>query len=289
MYHLIIALHLLYAPVKDSIPFPYAIKMPSKPFIWKDFELNLPQRYKDSVAQTFKKIYASRLNQEYLASSNFTSSFHFVDLNGDDLPDVIYVGWSGSEGSYVDFFINEKKKFRQAFSTYRELCELQYTAGKLSSFVVYDPGCCDPTVEFERQFVVDSLFHCKLNRQRAIIVGSNVREKGYTSPDGFFDHPIRFKTMNPKYALRYAPEISNKVPEVDFDAKDSGKGNIMAKYPSGFQGIAWAYKKDATGREWWLVEMEPAFHLEFNRFWDLDDEFTHYYGWMSSRFVERLP
>jgi hypothetical protein len=290
MYYLIIALHLLYAPVRDSIPFPYAIKQPSKPFKWENIELNLSQRYKDSVVRTFKRIYASQLNPAYLESSKFTSSLHFVSLNGDNLPDVIYKGWSGGEGAFVDFFINEKKKFRKAFSTYQELLELQYTAGKVSSFVVYDPGCCDPTVEFERQYSVDSLFHCKLTRQRGIIVGSSIRESGYTYPDGFFDQPIRFKTINPNYALRYAPEISMKVPTyVDFDSRDSSRGNIMAEYPSGFQGVAWAYKKDATGREWWLVEMEPAFHLEFNRFWDLDDEYTHYYGWMSSRFVERLP
>ncbi|HEY8969397.1 MAG TPA: hypothetical protein VIM64_09890, partial [Puia sp.] len=210
MYHLIIALTLLGCPVKDSIPFPYAIK-PSKPFKWKNVELSLPQRYRDSALLVFRKIYEPQLNQEYSGSTKFDSSLHFVDLNGDNLPDVIYEGWSGGEATVVDFFINEKKKFRKAFSTYQELFELEYTRGKLSSFVAYDYGCCDPTVEFERQFSVDSLFHCKLNRQRAIMVGSSVGEKGYTAPDGFFDQPIRFKTINPKYALRYAPEISNKV------------------------------------------------------------------------------
>jgi hypothetical protein len=290
MYYLVIALTLFGAPAKDSIPFPYAIRQPSKHFQWEEIEITVTQRYKDSVLPAFRKLYAPQINQAYLESSKFASSFHFVNLDGDDLPDVIYEGWCGGEGTFVDFFINDKKKFRKAFSTYQNLMELQYAAGKVSSFVVYDPGCCDPTVEFERKFSVDSLFHPKLIRQRAIMVGSRWDEEGFTTPDGFFDHPIRFKTTNPKYALRYSPEISNKQPSyLDLDARDTTGGNIMAEYPSGSQGLAWAYKKDATGREWWLVEMEPAFYLAFNRFWNLDDEYTHYYGWMSSRFVERLP
>jgi len=53
--------------------------------------------------------------------------------------------------------------------------------------------------------------------------------------------------------------------------------------------LAWAYKTDATGRVWWLVEMEAMVYLEFSKFWDYDSNFTHYYGWMSSRFLQRKP
>ena len=113
MYHLIITLQLLCSPAKDSIPFPYAIKSPSQPFAWKSIELNPPQRYRDSVIQVFKKIFTSYLNKDYLALPDFTSSIHFVALNNDRLPDVVYDGRTGGEGQMVNFFLNTGKKFQE--------------------------------------------------------------------------------------------------------------------------------------------------------------------------------
>ena len=35
--------------------------------------------------------------------------------------------------------------------------------------------------------------------------------------------------------------------------------------------------------------MDPTFALEYNLFYDDNDQHTNYFGWMSSRFVEKLP
>ena len=287
MRSLIIALHLLCTPVKDSMPFPYPIKNPEHPFKWTQVRLDLPRKYKDSVITVFKKIFSDRDLKKVAETENFAADLEFVNLNGDNLPDIIYEGWSGGEANMIIMFVNEKKSFKEVFYGSQHIVEMNYSSNRLSSFITYDQGCCDPTVEFDRHFSVDTGFHCRLTRQRAIIVGSYIGESGYTTPDGFFDQPIRFKTLNDHYALRYAPIITDKQPEVDFDEKT--KGNIIAEYYKDYEGTAWAYKKDNTGREWWLVEMDPTFALEYNLFYDLDDQHTNYFGWMSSRFVEKLP
>jgi hypothetical protein len=190
----------------------------------------------------------------------------------------------------VKLYLNEKKAFRSVFTDYMEIIDMRFENNRLSYLVIYNYGCCAETVQFERHFAVDSLFHIRLVLQRAILQGMSVGNDNYAKPEGFFDHPIKFKVLNANYALRYAPAIVDTLPlEVDFDGRDNGKGNIIALYPASSRGVAWAYKKDNTGREWWLVEMEPAVFLPFKRFWDYDDKLTHYYGWMSSRFVEKLP
>lgn len=117
--------------------------------------------------------------------------------------------------------------------------------------VIYSPACCGGAVDTERHYRVDSILNFELVRQRAIIAGMNIRGEGYVEPDEFFKQPVRFKTINNDYAMRYSPEISGKLPTIDDPLL---KGNIMAIFPKGTSGIAWARKTDATGREWWLDE-----------------------------------
>jgi hypothetical protein len=112
-----------------------------------------------------------------------------------------------------------------------------------------------------------------------------------TKPDSFFVEPISFQTLNENYSLRYEPITTDEVPPVLHQAVDNEKslrGNVTAVYPKGAIGKAWARKKDSTGREWWLVEMEPLKYLSFDAYYSLDDFPTHYIGWMSSRFVKRI-
>ena len=285
----------LLLPVRaDSVPvyFPYSIKEPASSFDWKKIELSLPQRYKDSVlsASDLQCPWCSDAMDPALARKEFKRSFHFAELNGDGLPDLIYEGRSGGEANMVHFYLNRKYKMEWVFTDYQYLMDMQFRNNTLLSFVIFNQGCCAETVEFERHFAVDSLFHCRLTIQRAILQGMKVSDRHYGHPDGFFDRPVKFRILNPEYTLRYSPGIIDTLPDdVDFTERDKKNGNIIARYPTGSRGFAWAYKKDTTGREWWLVEMEPAVFLSYKMFYDYDDKLTHYYGWMSSRFLEKLP
>jgi len=293
MYHLIIAITLLGTPVKDSTsPFPYYIKSSAHPFKWEDVEVNVPQRYKDSVLTIFAKNCHHCFIEGFDPKPEieaFKNSFHFVDLNGDGLADLVYEGRSDGEPNIVEFYLNRKKKFDKVFSDYERLLDLIFQNKRLTYLVIDNYGCCAETVNFERHFFVDENFQFRLVIQRAILKGMELGEDHYARPDGWFDQPVKFRILNSQYALRYTPEITNKTPDIKYLDDDTSKGNIIALYPAGNRGIAWGYKKDTTGREWWLVEMEPAVFLPYKMYYDYDDKLTHYYGWMSSRFVERLP
>jgi hypothetical protein len=287
MHFLFLALQLALTPVADTTvdSFPYSIKASPK-FDWKEYELKVDARYKDSVINSLKKFYPFYFDSEYAEKKAYPKAFHFVHLNGDELPDLVYEGWTGAEGNMVQLYINRQHKMEQVFRDYQHILHWQFTNNCLQSFVLFNSGCCAETVMFERHYTVDASWRCKLILQRAILLGMSVYDNKHTSPEKYFDQPVFFKTTTDEYALRYSPEITNEAPEaIDFD---STKGNIIALYPKGSKGKAWGYKKDNTGREWWLVEMDPRPRLSYKMFYDYDEKPTWYFGWMSSKYLEKV-
>jgi hypothetical protein len=276
---------LLMCSVADT-SFPYAVRQTTS-FNWKHYELKVDERYKDSVLQSMKKNYAYYFNNDYADAKAYPKSFHFVNLNGDALPDLVYQGWSGAEGDRVQFYLNRRHKMDQVFDGFQHVLYMRFADNKLKEFVLFNPGCCAENVLLEQHYTVDASMHSKLVLQRAILIGMSVFDKQYIKPDDFFEQPFSFKTVNAGYALRYTPEFSNDPPGIP-DADSSNKGNIIALYPKGSKGKAWGYKKDKTGREWWLVEMNPASKLPFSQYRLQYEIPTHFFGWMSSRFLEKL-
>lgn len=272
MNTLLLALQLLVADTSDH-PFPYAIHSADSSIVWKKYEAVVSKKFRDSVINSFKVDYRQKFSDDYVNRDIFYKSFHFVHLNNDKLPDVIYKGWTGGEGDAIYIYYNHGNGMEEVFHDYNTIIDWKFENRHLSSIAIYHPGCCGDGLDIERHYRVDSILNFELVRQRKIIMGMNRADQGYVAPDEFFKQPVRFKTINNDYALRYTPEITDKRPEVE---DVFTKGNIIALYPKGASGVAWARKTDATGREWWLVEMEE------------EDKPTWYYGWMSSRFLERI-
>lgn len=266
-------------------PYPYLIK-PSEKFDWKRYEIAVAEKYKDSILDTFKPDYEFYFNPDYEVSEKFSDAFHFVDLNNDRLPDVVYDGRSGGEGGMVHIYMHRQFRMEKVFGDIMTILAWTFTDKKLRSIVTYDYGCCAEVVNLEKHYTVDAKFNFSLARQRAILSGMVVDDDDSQTPDKFFEKPLRFKTINKDYALRFSPEISDELP-YGLEEKNN-KGNIISLYPQGAEGIAWGYKKDSTGREWWLVEMAPQKRLSFTQYWHSYEEPTYQYGWMSSRFLERL-
>jgi hypothetical protein len=281
----LLALQLLVADTSYH-PFPYAIYSADKHIDWKKYEVAVPKKYSDSVINAFKIEFRSKFSDDYVNKDIFYKSFHFVHLNDDKLPDAIYNGWTGGEADAIFIYYNHGNGMEEVFYDYSTIIEWKFEDRHLRSIAIYHPGCCGDGMDTERFYSVDSILNFELVRQRAILKGMNRPGYGYVQPDGYFKTPIRFKTINNDYALRFSPEITDKRPDFDFD---STKGNIITLFPKGATGIAWAHKKDATGRDWWLVEMEPQSNLSYNLYYDEDDKPTWYYGWMSSRFLEKTP
>jgi hypothetical protein len=287
MHTLLLTLQLLMADTTDN-PYPYFIKSPNV-LDWKKYEVTVSKKYRDSILDVFKTDYPQFFESDYAKNNgNYEKSFHFVELNNDRFPDLIFEGWTGGEGTMVDIYIHRQWRMEKIFSDYMRIKDLAFTNKQLSGLVIYNTGCCAEFVMFERHYATDSKFKFTLARQRAIMAGMDASAEKHARPDGFFEKPFRFKITNEGYTLRYAPEISNTKPlALDIEDKDA-KGNILATYAKDAEGIAWGYKKDATGREWWLVEMDPQSILSFSLYRDDNDSPTHYYGWMSSRFVEKI-
>jgi hypothetical protein len=282
----LLALQLMVADTSNH-PFPYIVHVEEKSIDWKKYEASVSKKFRDSVINSFKSEFREKISDEFVNTDRYYKSFHFVHLNDDKLPDVIYNGWTGGEADAIFMYYNHGNVLEEVFYDYSTIVDWKFERGHLSSIVINRPGCCAATVETERVYRVDSLLNFEMIRQREIIIGMNKRNKGYVTPDEYFKQPIRFQTINNDYALRYSPEITAKAPlHVDDEFK---KGNIIALYPKGASGIAWARKTDATGREWWLVEMEPQSLLSFNIYYNEDDKPTWYFGWMSSRFLEKTP
>ena len=287
MYSLLMTLQLVLSPVADTTKaaFPYLIRSIPK-FDWKQYELKVDARYKDSVINALKKFYPFYIGDEYADKKTYSKAFHFVHLNGDQLPDLVYEGWNGSEGNMVEMYINRKHSMEKVFRDFQHIVQWDFRNNQLQSFVLFNEGCCAETVMFERHFMVDASMHCRLVLQRSILSGMGAFDVGFAAPEQYFDQPVRFKTATDEYALRYSPEITNKPPNaLDFD---DHKGNVICLYPKGSKGKAWGYKKDDTGREWWLVEMDPRSRLSFKQYYDYDEKPTYYFGWMSSRYLEKM-
>ncbi|MFT3825749.1 MAG: hypothetical protein QM731_17645 [Chitinophagaceae bacterium] len=295
MNPLLLALHLLIHPAIDTTqyPFPFAIKKPAVEFSWKRYEINVTEAYRDSVLKSFRKVYPFYFENEYIENGPqlFKKAFHFVQLNGDNLPDLIYAGRSGGESNIVVLYLNRKNKFEQILTEFTHLLDLQFNGHNLIAATTINYGCCDEVIHFERHYSFDAALNSKLILQRASIQGMDAHDDDYKTPEHFFETPVKFKTLNEEYALRYSPNLNNDTLEGPFSLfndEPEPKGNVIALYPKGSRGIAWAYQKDSTGREWWLVEMFPQI-LTTSRYYSLDDKLTNNFGWMSSRFVEKLP
>jgi len=282
----LLALHLLAADTAQH-PFPYSIKESPSKFEWKKFEAPVSKHFRDSILDVFKLEYPFFFEHENTKSEIYDSSFHFVHLNNDRFPDVVYEGWTSGEGTMVDIYINRQWRMEKVFTEYMKVIDWTFVNKQLNKIVILNYGCCASNVEFEMHYQVDGNFKFSLIRQRAILVGMDDVIQESIGQDAYFEEPVSFKTLNQGYALRYSPEISNKVPEaLDIALGDRTSGNIIALYPSGAEGIAWGYQKDATGREWWLVEMQPQADLSFTHFWNNEERPTWYFGWMSSRFLQ---
>src|ERR1700730_90895 len=104
---LLLSIQLLLPVRADSIPvyFPYSIKEPASSFDLEKIELSLSQKYKDSVlySSDLKCPWCSDAMDPAREQKEFKKSFHFADLNGDGLPDLIYEGRSGGEANMVEF------------------------------------------------------------------------------------------------------------------------------------------------------------------------------------------
>jgi hypothetical protein len=105
-------------------------------------------------------------------------------------------------------------------------------------------------------------------------------------PGRFFDRPLPFVTRQPEYHLRAEPVVddTSETPLMQVEQR----GNVLATYEAGATGIALAEARDAEGRMWWLVIMNPGKLLRIAG--ESPDvvaraQGRRRLGWMSARFL----
>jgi len=238
----------------------------------KDFPwfLDKPEKYDHRTVDSLKK------------------RLHFIDLDRDHQPDVIFEGESGGEATMFTIYLNRSNTYKEVFSNEQGIIRMDWQDGRLHKLYIQDWGCCAENVNINKIF---QLSYDAAGDPKFIQVYQGCSIKGTSLPDTLFEKAFRFEVINPAYNIRLAPVVDD-ASEQEWDVDGQPKhGNIIATLAQGATGTALAKKIDATGREWWFVEIDEEYypassyaffnatHLEFP---------TKISGWISSRFVKPI-
>jgi hypothetical protein len=251
-------------------------------FDLKKYEIRISDKTLNEYAIKLKPYYKYLFAPTYgkpMLLSEFMRHLHVVNLNNDDMPDIIYYGYSGAESDCTELFLNEGVGFRKIFSNYGFLERLEFNnASKLSSFTIKYLGCCAEYTETQTRYRI--MEGAKVSREFKRIIVTNTEK-----PTSRLNKPIRFKTLNDSYTLRSSTKIDNLPGSINGDPR---RGNVVSVYPKNAYGTAWAQKTDSTGRIWWFVEMDPISGQKENIAIDYNRIPSRTVGWLSSRYVEKI-
>src|SRR5688500_3245604 len=126
----LLALQLLVADTSYH-PFPYVIYPTDRVIDWKKYEVTVPKKFRDSVVNSFKSEFREKISDEYVNTEGYYTSFHFVHLNDDKLPDVIYNGWTGGEAIAIFIYYNHGNVLEEVFYDYSTIVDWKFERGHL--------------------------------------------------------------------------------------------------------------------------------------------------------------
>jgi len=221
---------------------------------------------------------------------------HFIDLNNDGLDDVIFSGRSTAEGDMVEVFINTGNDYKEVLEEMQGIVKIDWESKKITRLYITNWGCCD---DYRVENKIYAVVFDKSNMPTFTQVYQSANIFKAPKPDRLFDSPFRFEVLNTYYKLRSEPVIDDSTVKhwnADSAAEASGLnygkgyGNGVALLPKNARGTAIGWKADNTGRVWWYVEIDAQYALQKNAFDFGQDKFpTKSIGWLSSRFVQKLP
>lgn len=236
---------------------------------WSAYEWRLPEVKRMAYIRDIQRSYAQLYE---------TNAFHFVNLNGDSHPDLVYDGMLDDfNGVFV--IVGTAYGMKLLSEGHSNTVIRGYKTGdRINALLVYDFPCC---VQYTRRFayyLVDA----------GLDSWEPVYERMYAicmqEPETLYALPIPVTVGAPGAELREAPLISDQgcsYIEADENGIAPQWQNIVACVPEGTRGLAWSSLTDAQGREWFFVEMHIPVKLDYDR---LDDpgETKHYLGWIEA-------
>lgn len=194
-----------------------------------------------------------------------------IDFNGDSLLDIIYDGASGGEQNITQLFLNKVNHYQKVFSGYQDIIEAKFTDNRLTSFVLFNPGCCaDPQI-------VEYYYSVKYKaNEPAFTLDKTI---------GYLDHTEKPQTqfntskeVTVKYSnakLRSDCYILDNVEHPQYGSN----GNVMATFAIGSKGKALGMKIH-KGVEWIYVRMNSDNKIDSCNFDTFKEQPTEIRGWM---------
>ena len=224
-------------------------------------------------------------------SDEIPSFFFEIDFNKDGLLDVVYYGPSGAESDKLILYLNQNGQYEAFYDGYGYVVNFIFVDSILNTMFTHVPGCCADHSFLQKEFRF-ALIGGEFNHNCVKTICS------YEAPDykNAFANPKRIEINATPYYLRHSPNIDN---DTVFYGNSSDNnwtewlivGNKIGTLKKGDKGIAIAYEKDDSGREWWFVILDADVRPKENFLeyaMEKDAKNFHFSGWVSSRYIIEL-
>ena len=202
-----------------------------------------------------------------------------VDINGDNLPDIIFSGFSGSESDIIQIYLNRKDSFELVFEDYQYITKFRKAAGKLAELQTGDVGCSGDYLYFTREYRVGQ----DIRGPVFVKVKQHVVYQYTEEPIHYYAAPVQFSSKADTMLLRASAAKINEPFLPDLGTF----GNIVAKYRSKSKGLVLANKSLGKGNDWYFVEIFPDTYPSASVIYDLDKMPTFIRGWVSGQAILR--
>jgi hypothetical protein len=254
---------------------------------WTDIELKMNSNEKLQILNSSKAKELYRLQQWTKADEKYLDCLHFTYLNSDNKIDLIVLAPS-SVGPILEVFINIDNDFVSVFSKGLSDIELKLIVNspenkELIFSITAEQSSAYPHSLFSKyqiKFISD--------KTPEIVKILSVNYNGATVFPSNFNMDSLFLVTQTNYNLRQTPKIEDN--------------NIIMQFTKGDKGHGLAQETDNTGRIWWFVIMDNNIYKdnsvlpnylseyglqnkELNRVFGKDEK---WFGWISSRFIEKL-
>jgi hypothetical protein len=214
---------------------------------WNTLEWKLKDTTKNALFKRFIEI-SENDSLRYFGFHNDTTDVHFVNLNQDSFPDVVYE--TGLGVSPIYFFLGKKDTFN--FLLYEDLSylkEINYQND--TTIVILD---VPPYVES-----IQSEITICFKKDR--IISNSIRRMMdcMQEPQTYFKSNLPVRIIIEDCPIRENARISKG--ECFYEDGEETKpeynniNNILRRYPKNTEGVAWGERFDAFGNKWWLVEI----------------------------------
>ncbi len=269
-----------YTTATDTFHWKRYTHVPKPPKVsLKRFSVSKPAKVIDSFLALHGSQFPQFTNDSVpvLLKKSLIKSLYAIDINGDQLPDIVFSGYSGGETEMVSIWLNHGDSFELVFEDYQYFSKFIRSGNKLVEIQTGDAGGDSNYLYFTRDYRVTHD-----NGESVFIKGKQTVTYKYTEePANCYPVPIPFIAKADTMMVRASAAQQNEpfIPGLDTF------GNIVAKYRTRASGTAIAYKSNGKGNDWFFVEISPNVAPSASILYGLDKMPTFIRGWVSGQAI----